>query len=189
MRKDLADSGIARYFIAIVPPSPVFELAAGWKAYFKDKFHSKAALKSPPHITLHMPFEWKVSKEDALVEKLAEFFLSRESFTLTFENFSSFPPRVIFLAVNGDPLLGQLYSDLQSFCKRNLNLFNAGFRDLPFHPHLTLAFRDLKKEQYALAWEEFSRLTFSATFAVDQISLLKYDGKQWQIHRSFGFSR
>ena len=45
------------YFIAIVPPSPIYEEAFEQKVYFKTKYNSKASLNSPPHITLHMPFK------------------------------------------------------------------------------------------------------------------------------------
>ena len=74
--------GISKYFIALVPPSPVFEQAQQWKEYFKVEFNSKAALNSPPHITLHMPFEWKTAKEELLMEKLATFAQSQKSFEL-----------------------------------------------------------------------------------------------------------
>ena len=48
-----------QYFVALIPPSPVYEEAQALKEYFREKYNSKAALNSPPHITLHMPFFWK----------------------------------------------------------------------------------------------------------------------------------
>ena len=62
-----------QYFVALIPPSPVFEEALALKEYFKERYHSKAALNSPPHITLHMPFMWNEEKENKLVGKLQEF--------------------------------------------------------------------------------------------------------------------
>ena len=58
------------YFLAIIPPSPFYDEALRLKHYFKDEYNSKASLNSPPHITLHMPFEWKEKKEEMLIEKL-----------------------------------------------------------------------------------------------------------------------
>jgi len=54
------------YFIAIVPTSPLSEELLAWKQYFQEHYQSKAALNSPPHITLHMPFEWKEEKAAVL---------------------------------------------------------------------------------------------------------------------------
>ena len=51
------------YFIAIVPPSPIYDEALEQKEYFKAKYNSKASLNSPPHITLHMPFRWSEKEE------------------------------------------------------------------------------------------------------------------------------
>ena len=61
------------YFIAIIPPSPVYEEALELKKYFKEQYGSKAALNSPPHITLHMPFLWNEEKEKKLTERLLVF--------------------------------------------------------------------------------------------------------------------
>ena len=87
------------YFIAIIPPSPVYEEVWKLKQYFQEKYSSKASLNSPPHITLHMPFQWKAHKEEALVEDLVAFFKSCDPLKVCLDNFSSFPPRVIFINV------------------------------------------------------------------------------------------
>ena len=65
--------GIGKYFLAVVPPPPVYEEALAFKNYFKDHYASKAALRSPPHITLHMPFEWKLRKETQLIDGIDRF--------------------------------------------------------------------------------------------------------------------
>src|SRR5688572_29642786 len=88
-----------QYFLAIVPPTPVFEEALELKHYFKERYNSKASLNSPPHITLHMPFRWKEEKEDELVEILNKFESGLRPFDLQLLNFNSFPPRVIFIDV------------------------------------------------------------------------------------------
>ena len=55
--------GEKRYFLAIIPPEKIEKEIYGLKELVADKFHSKAALRSPAHITLHMPFLWKEAKE------------------------------------------------------------------------------------------------------------------------------
>ncbi len=175
----------ALYFIAIIPPSPIFEEATALKNYFKDKYKSKASLNSPPHITLHMPFEWKAEKEDGLLETFQQFAPEVNAFNLTLSGFGSFPPRVIFIDVAKNEALEAMHKKLHTHCKKELNVFNANYKDKAFHPHLTLAFRDLKKPMFAKAWDEFEHKEFSSGFAVDRFALLKHNGKVWETFNEF----
>ncbi len=170
-----------QYFLAIVPPSPVFGEALDLKHYFKEHYNSKASLNSPPHITLHMPFRWKEEKEQELVERLRAFKADVGAFTVQLQNFGSFPPRVIFIDVVANPHLMMLQNRLMKFCKLELNVFNADYKDQPFHPHLTLAFRDLKKSAFAEAWKEFSEKQYAAEFEVTSFAILKHNGRTWEV--------
>jgi 2'-5' RNA ligase len=175
-----------RYFIASVPPSPFLEQAQELKEYFKEHFHSKASLNSPPHITLHMPFEWRSDREETLIHALEQFSSSLTPIEISFNNFNCFEPRVIFIAVTETKELRDLQHQVRSFCKRDLGLFNADYKDLPFHPHLTLAFRDLKKHEFAKAWEEFKERKFEGAFLVNKICLLKHESGRWNILKNLG---
>jgi 2'-5' RNA ligase len=173
------------YFIAFIPPAPVFEDALALKQHFHQNYNSKAALNSPPHVTLHMPFRWRFDKEETLIEKLASFIKQHDPIKICIDNFSSFPPRVIFLnVVTSEPLI-TFQKSLQRFCKKELNLFNANYKEDPFHPHVTLAFRDLKKSAYAKAWSEFEKKEYRAEFIADKVALLKHDGKEWKMLKDF----
>lgn len=172
------------YFIAIIPPEPIYGEALALKHHFENQYNSKAALHSPPHITLHMPFTWKESKEIELVNKLETFSLTQNSFEIRLNNFSAFEPRVIFIDVIKDEKLASLQKQLKRFCKVELNLFNADYKEFAYHPHITLAFRDLKKPEFYKAWEEFKEKKFETTFNADSIALLKHDGKEWKVLKS-----
>lgn len=174
-----------QYFIAFIPPSPVYEDALKLKTYFAEQYNSKAALNSPPHITLHMPFWWKQEKEDRLIEHLRGFAKNYQPIKLCLDNFSSFPPRVIYINVINNEALDLFQKDLMRFCKVAFNLFNANYQERPYHPHLTLAFRDLKKTSYKEAWEEFGTKEYKAEFIADKLSLLRHDGKRWNVFRDF----
>ncbi len=173
------------YFIAIVPPKPIYEEALAQKEYFKQQYNSKASLNSPPHITLHMPFRWNEKEEDGLSINLKKFSKGNEPVEIKLQNFSSFPPRVIFINVVKTTELEALQKNLQRYCKKSLNLFNANYKELPFHPHLTVAFRDLKKPNYQRAWDEFKEKEFKAEFVADKIALLKHSGRVWKVHEEF----
>jgi 2'-5' RNA ligase len=173
------------YFVAIVPPSPIYEEAFEQKVYFKTKYNSKASLNSPPHITLHMPFKWVEKNEDEIVSHLTTFAHENASVTIKLNGFSSFPPRVIFINVEITAELERLQKNLTRYFKRQMNLFNANYKELPFHPHLTLAFRDLKKPNYQKAWEEFVSKNYQATFLASKIALLKHSGSVWEVFQEF----
>lgn len=175
------------YFLAIVPPSPVYDDALRFKNYFKDQYNSKASSNSPPHVTLHMPFQWKEKKEENLIQNLSTFAKGRSAFKMHLNNFGSFPPRVIFIDVVLSEGLITLKKELTRFCKQHLNLFNADYKDQSFHPHMTLAFRDLKKPMFERAWNEFQQRTFTASFEVNQVTLLKHNGKTWDILKALTF--
>jgi len=175
------------YFIAIVPPAPIYEEALAQKEYFKNHYDSKASLNSPPHITLHMPFRWKENEEPALFEYLAQFVKDVQPLGITLKNFSAFPPRVIFIDVEMSQELENLQKDLQRYCKRVLQLFNANYKALPFRPHLTVAFRDLKKPSFLRAWAEFKMKSFQAAFTADKVALLKHSGRVWNVYHEFKF--
>jgi 2'-5' RNA ligase len=172
------------YFIAVVPPSDIREEITTIKNYFADHYESKHALRSPPHITLHMPFQCKDAKLTVLTEQLSQMAKSSPPFDVSLEGFGAFAPRVIFVDVKENRKLNLLQKAV-SGCMRSANIFNADYKGKPFHPHLTVAFRDLKKPMFAKAWHEFETKKYTAVFAVKTLSLLKHDGYQWQIFCDF----
>lgn len=176
------------YFIGIIPPKDSYNEACQLKQYFKEHYNSKASLNSPPHVTLHMPFQWKEEKENELIEKLQHFSSNIKTFNLQLSNFGCFPPRVIFIHVVPNDEMSEMHKSLHRFAKRELNLFNANYKDLPFHPHITLAFRDLKKPMFAKAWEEFQTKEFRYQFNVDRFALLKHNDKTWEVYRELQFA-
>jgi 2'-5' RNA ligase len=180
-----ADDNLKQYFIAIIPPSPVYEEALALKRHFQEQYGSKAALNSPPHITLHMPFRYKGQKESEMVHKLQHFAKNFDPIKVCLDNFASFAPRVIFINVTASEVLNSFQKNIQRFCKKELNQFNANYREEAYHPHLTLAFRDLKKEAYEKAWEEFKSKEYKAEFMADRLSLLKHDGQVWKVFKDF----
>jgi 2'-5' RNA ligase len=165
-----------KYFIAIVPPEPIAGEIYKIKEYVRDQYNSKGSLNSPTHITLHMPFEWE--NEEKLVNTLQE--VRFDPFEIELCDFGCFEPRVIFVSVKESKDLHSLQQKVTSTCRRELNILNAQYRDHPFHPHVTIAFRDLKKPMFEAAWNEFKNRKYSATFECSRLSLMKHDGKFWR---------
>jgi 2'-5' RNA ligase len=177
-----------RYFVGIVLPEPLLATVYKLKQSFWELYESKAALSSPPHITLHMPFDWRSDKEEELSATLAEFFSGQSAQRIVLRNFGCFAPRVIYINVAMAETLTSFQKAMHQFCKRELNLFNADYQDHPFHPHVTLAFRDLKKPMFVKAWEEFKEKNFDAEFTTDHVTILKHNGKHWSSWKNLKLS-
>lgn len=175
----------SKYFLAIIPPEPIYGQIHGFKEFIRDHFNSKSALRSPPHITLHMPFEWPDKKTERLIDSLSGFTELQPTVNVVLKNFGCFEPRVIFVGVENSSELIQLQKDCDRFFKTKLNVFHAAYRDLPFHPHLTIAFRDLKKSIFPEAWSVFKEKNFEGSFTTDSLVLLKHDEKKWIVNHIF----
>lgn len=171
-----------KYFIAILLPEPLLAQIESIKHELLKEFNLKGALRSPAHITLHRPFEWEEEKEQKLIEVLSEFKFSKE-FTITLKNFNCFKPRVIYVDVAQEPILNDLYSSLKYFAQEHLHLLNEVNDERGFHPHVTIAFRDLKKNRFEEVWKNFKEREFDAYFDYSGITLLKLEQKWEALHR------
>ena len=179
---------INSYFIAVVLSNDVGCRVEQIKQTFKERFNCLAALKSPAHITLQPPFSFLESQEIHYLQKIGLFCLTRRPFTVELKNFAAFAPRTIFIDVVANNFLSELQSDLRKFLQ-NESLINQAQNDKrPFKPHVTVANRDLKPDDFKLAWQDYQKQPFEARFEVKSVSLLKHDGAGWKILGNFPFS-
>ena len=172
------------YFVAIVPGEPLRSEITKLKEWMYEEFATKAALRSPPHITLHMPFKWKPGKEEVLKESLASLAPQLHTFEVKIKNFSCFEPRVIYIDVVENESLSHVKEEVMEVSRKVWKLQVP--RDMRgFHPHITIGFRDLKKPQFFKAWDQLKERTFHASFEAEKITLLKHNGKHWDEHLTF----
>ncbi|MDH5396878.1 MAG: 2'-5' RNA ligase family protein [Cyclobacteriaceae bacterium] len=175
----------ALYFVALVPSGDLYDKGWELKNYMAEKYQTTAALKSPPHITLHMPFKWREDREKQLTNHLSSACNITAPFTLEVNGFGCFPPRVLFLDVNKPNELIQFREDIVEIIRKKLKITDSGRKNTGFTPHLTIAFRDLRKKDFHKAWEELGAQEIKYTFPVNAFSLLKHDGTQWIVHEEF----
>lgn len=159
-----------------------------YKELFRDKYNANHALKSPPHITLIPPFRCAAAREQSVIHALDEFSQSVIPFPVILENFNAFIPRVIYVDVKTNTDLEDLFRRLNDFTTEHRNLFGGMKKDGRFSPHVTLAFRDLKKEDFRKAWEEFRHKKIKFDFRADGITLFKHNGKYWEIRHTSAFA-
>jgi 2'-5' RNA ligase len=171
------------FFIAILPDVEIQAEVTRFKEWAAKNYRSAHALRSPPHITLFPPFRWRNSEVQNLEATLREFAAGEASFYLGLKDFDCFSPRVIFVDVMESRELKNLQSRLQKKLESDLDLKNKDTR--PFHPHMTIAFKDLKRGVFPEAWSYFSAQKYERFFAVKDIALLRHNGELWEIKRQF----
>lgn len=177
---------LERFFIALIPPLEVQTRITEIKQEFQERYGSAAALRSPPHITLYPPFEWARTALPLLAHTLSQIASNRAAFPLPLRGFGAFPSRVIYIQVQPTPDLTVLHSSLAEGMLRSHKLIYPA-RHPTFHPHLTVAFHDLRPAAFHQAWPEFQRRSFEALPTIEALTLLHHDGHVWQIEQQYPF--
>jgi 2'-5' RNA ligase len=175
------------YFIALLPPHEIQDNANEVKQYFSDRYNSRHALKSPPHITLQAPFEWNRDCEDVLEDSLRNFAGTQTSIPIALSGFGAFPPRVIYINVVKTPELLTLQLDLTNHMMQQLGIIDPMTKVRPFAPHMTVAFKDLTKQNFKAAWPEFEQKSLDFKFSAEGLTLLVHAGERWNVKSEFPF--
>ena len=144
------------YYVAILAPREIDQQVLKWKNYFKEHHGCTVALKSPAHITIVPPFWMKEDLENELIKFIDEFSTGQDKFEIKLKDFSAFKPKVIFIDVEKHETLINLHKDFNDFILQK-NKFPIEKDDRPFHPHVTVATRDLHKKAFNEAWTIFFR--------------------------------
>lgn len=179
---------MARYFVALLPPAEIQSQVNAVKQDFADRFASRKAQNSPPHITLQPPFGWQPEQEDLLRSVLATFAQAQPPLSLQLDGFGAFAPRVIFVKVVSTPTLVSLQQQLLTHLEQELQITDAKANHRPFRPHMTVAFRDLTRQNFQAGWAEYQNRSFADQFTASKLTLLIHNGRCWQINSEFAFA-
>jgi len=150
------------YFLALVPPDPVAKQVQGFRQIMSERYKSKHALKSPPHITLIPPFWWEEEQYEDLKNDLKMWAESQKLLDLKLQDFNCFKPRVIYVDVKENLPLVLFQQELKDFLKLKWSL--SPDKRTNFHPHMTIAFKDLKPQSFYQAWDYFKQMNYQADF-------------------------
>jgi 2'-5' RNA ligase len=175
----------ARFFVALLPPPALRAEITAIQHDIWQRFQSKAALRSPPHITLQPPFIWPLDQVAHLERSLAAFAQQQSPVPIDLEGYGAFPPRVIYVNVQRQGPLMALQPALMDYLETHWAIAHPPSRQRPFAPHITVGFRDLKPAAFKIAWAEFKDQPFKADFVVQALTLLRHDGQTWQIFSEF----
>ncbi|MBE9156207.1 2'-5' RNA ligase family protein [Nodosilinea sp. LEGE 06152] len=177
MAKATAD----RFFVALLPPQPLQDEITAIKQEIWQRFDSKAALKSPPHITLQPPFLWPLPEAPRLEDHLKAFAQTQPAVPIQLRGYSAFAPRVIYIDVAQTAQLMAMQPAIAAHLAESCGLVDRVGKARPFTPHLTVGFRDLSPAAFRQAWAEFEQRPFTADFVAQALALLHHDGKVWQV--------
>lgn len=168
------------YFIAIVLPQLLNEKVLRYKEMMLEKYNCKVGLKSPAHITLVPPFWMEDEKEQQLISDIEKLSNELRPFSISTNNFSSFKPRTIFI----EPILTDELNEVKEITDnffRNNSFYNIKIDTRPFHPHITIATRDLFKKSFYEIWPWFAEKKFLEKWTAEGISILRHDKKNWDV--------
>lgn len=175
------------YFIALIPPEELREQIQQLKLEVADKFKSSHSLNAPPHITLVSPFRISEDQVSGLQSILEVYTQGNQPFQVCLKGFATFPPRVIFIDVNKSDELQKFQKKLEEMIRAE-DAFGYNYHERPFHPHITLAFKDLSKENFYKAWDEFKDRDMEEAFMADHVYLLKHNGEIWEVFSEYSLS-
>lgn len=174
------------YFFALLTPFNITAEVDEIRREFAEKYESARALKSPPHITIIPPFFANDEFEGSIERNINPFVKNFEPFNIKLNGFGEFNNKVIFVEVEKNEQLQLFYNAFSAFFTglgfelTSMNKF--------FHPHVTVAFRDLTSENFAKAWPEFQKREFTNAFSASGIHLLKHKNDAWHVIKEFRFS-
>lgn len=168
------------YFIAVLCPEELNQKLLQYKLWMKQQFGCVVAMKSPAHITIIPPF-WMCDKNaNELLQTFLSFYSDVNEIEITLKGFSHFGKRVLYVNVVKNTLLEELQLQAEDYFVRSVT--NQIKKDVrPFHPHVTIATRDIVPSSFFCAWDIFSIKQFEESFLTQKISLLKLSQGKWNV--------
>ena len=175
------------YFIAVVLPAELDKKVRKWKELMHEKYGCSVGLRSPAHITLVPPFWMDEEKEQQLIADVDMISSAVKPFTVAINNFSAFKPRTIFVDVRVDETLRSLKETVDTFFATAE--YKVKIDDRPFHPHITIATRDLHKKAFQDAWPIFENKKFKTEWEANGLSVLRHNRTNWEVIHTSMFKK
>jgi 2'-5' RNA ligase len=168
------------YFLAIVLPQALNEKVLPYKEMMRERYGCMVGLKSPAHITLVPPFWMEPEKETLFISDADQLSATFHAFEAGTNDFSAFRPRTIFIALQPNAKLDGVKKKTDEFF-REKEAYTFKLDTRPFHPHITIATRDLHKKDFHEAWPFFEKKSFKETWMIDGLSVLRHNKKNWDV--------
>lgn len=126
-------------------------------------------------------------KEQELTVALTNFVQSEKPFEIEVSGFGHFSKRAVFVEVKNKQVVRNFFERFQQVINNTLDIKDHETTS-DFHPHLTIATRDLHKKNFQQAWEDFKNREFEDSFKAESFNLFKHNHKTWDILNEFKIS-
>lgn len=171
-----------RYFIAFTLEGAARAKVSRLRSAISKQFDVHAALKSPPHATLKYPFDTNDIKPVAdAVKAFAE---TLKQSPLYLKDFSHFDDRVWYVQVKPNQKQRAIQNRLVKLVRKTLTLPDDP-NETNWTPHVTLAYKDLTPEKFALIKNYLADKTIDLKIPFNNITILKLVNHKWRIYKKF----
>jgi 2'-5' RNA ligase len=174
------------YFIALIPHEKLRDEIRAIKERMRDRYGAGHALRSPAHITLQKPFKRGHHAEKTLSDALRLFAQNEQPFTVELDGYGAFAPRVLYIKLKENRHIATLHERLKALLLGSLD-FTPDEIMKNVEPHITVATRDLTREAFSEAWPEMRDESFTGSFVVRSLFLLRHNGRYWDILEEYPF--
>lgn len=173
------------YLTAILPPPELSQQIDDIRKELSEQFKIYAALKPPAHITLYRPLNLDDKLDAHFVKLLRRVGESHEPFNQDLLNFGAFNIQTAFISAEKGKAITALQKEISAVIRKNKIDFKEIKGNTTFHPHVTVAYRDVPPNVFPALWNELKNRKFKRSFCVDRFYLLKHDGQKWQRFQEF----
>lgn len=141
-----------------------------------EKFNCRHALKTVPHITLQPPFKTETGSAEILncLKPLSEM---NHPLPVSTTGFNSFDDRIAFIDVELTKELKNLQQRINHFLSEKKIV---PFNNRQFHPHITLAHRDLNPGFLPEIKHLVEQKETQWMFELNAVTLLIHQSGKWQ---------
>lgn len=175
------------YLLCITPPSDLAFTIDQERRFCAARFGSYEALKPPVHLSLFGVFTVP-AKAYELTDYLSEWISVQPQFSVQIKDFGFFDNKhrpEVYVDVKNNVWLNAFNKGLT---RKMLQRFPYLTTASSFHPHFTLAYKDLSQENFRKAKKYYHQCKFEASFDVKNIALFRHNYKMWEFKHEFSLS-
>ena len=169
------------HFIGVLASDDITLALEDCRRYMNEAYGCKSGHATPIHVTLVPPFflPGEYSSDD-LAKAIEEIVIPKKLFfTAHVDNFDAFGDRTLFAKVLPDEKWTTLRNSVYSaVAKAAPCCVKKDTR--PFHPHLTVANRDIPEGAMTDALSSMNELSLSEDFPVDNITIFERVNGKWK---------
>lgn len=176
MKTSLLTTGetLLEYLLIVNPGGEVYNKIYKEKQAFYDQFLETGTFPARAWITV-ANFQARESMEETLLRWMRRICSNLQTFTVTLNNYSGFPPDTIYIRVQNESPFKKLAKELRVI-DSYVSSCSCPAIKLAAKPHVNIA-HSLSEEVYFRALIEYSHKSFHESFMVNELLLLRRKNK------------